>query len=146
MKSYNGFTAAQRSKASRWYKKQLAEGLRKESDICEVCSETQFVKGHSEDYSYPYGDHIAAYSLCYRCHMVIHCRHHDTKFWDTYRYLISAGAKFPTLSYKDFAEIRKMLAGSWPHFELGNFRGRTSLDDINDGLIRKARITQESFF
>tara|TARA_R100000773_G_scaffold36307_1_gene31302 strand:- start:1602 stop:1847 length:246 start_codon:yes stop_codon:yes gene_type:complete len=75
MKSYNGFTPKERTDAFIWLKGEYASGRREKGKVCDACGQTKgIVEDHSEDYSYPYGDHIGKYTFCYRCHMMIHCR------------------------------------------------------------------------
>ena len=71
-KSYNGFSAAQRNRAGRWLNAEYAAGRRTRPTRCQACGTTEGVRGHSEDYSEPFGPHIGAFGLCHRCHLALH--------------------------------------------------------------------------
>lgn len=79
MRSYNGFTASQRQHAFNWLKEQYRTGTRTPPVTCDLCAVNKYRDGaridaHSEDYRTPYGHHIGYFSLCFRCHMLLHGR------------------------------------------------------------------------
>ena len=76
MNSYNGFEPKKRYAALAWLKKEWAQGTREQTPSkCDICTQTEgYLAYHSEDYSFPYGEHIGYFGLCYICHMMLHCR------------------------------------------------------------------------
>lgn len=106
MNSYNGFTPAQRMKAYRWAKEQYDRGVRPRATECECCGQTEGVLDrHSEDYSEPFGRDIGRFSLCYRCHMMIHCRFKNKAAWEDYKRVIRAGYRFPAFHTRNFRKF-----------------------------------------
>jgi len=110
---YNGFTTEQRANAGKWYREQLRSGARSRPDICQCCGQTKWVSGHSEDYSEPFGDHIGAFALCYRCHMAVHCRHKNWRAFAAYRDLIKDRTfELPTsflIFWQDFIHLHEKV-------------------------------------
>lgn len=90
-KHYNGFTPQQRQKAFNWLKRQYANGNRARPTQCGACGQDVGVCHHSEDYSYPYGDNVGEFELCFACHMWIHNRKNRPDNWDIYKARIAAG-------------------------------------------------------
>lgn len=142
MKAYNGFSPDQRMAALRWARAQDAAGKRPPMrGQCDACGQTEgHLERHSEDYSAPYGPHIGKFVLCYRCHMMVHCRHRDPEKWDTYRLLIRLGFRFPPIQGRSWPRfLQEMLAqdiGDWPEPELVRQREGappTLLDEIHEG-------------
>ena len=74
---YNGFTPEERGKAAAWLYANVAIVDR----CCDGCGNPK-ARRHSEDYSYPYGPHVGAYSLCQRCHHAVHIRHRNPANWE----------------------------------------------------------------
>jgi len=73
-------------RALRWVTAQYAAGTRPRATVCDTCGQREGVLDrHSEDYSEPFGDHIGAYSFCFSCHMMIHCRFRNLAAWSAYR-------------------------------------------------------------
>ena len=109
MNSYNGFTPKQRYAALAWLKDQHKQGLREmEPTQCEVCGQTHGkLMYHSEDYSYPFGDHIGAYALCYTCHMMIHCRFRNKAAWNIYIQSLKQNKLFEPFYFNDWNRFRK---------------------------------------
>jgi hypothetical protein len=140
MKSYNGFTAADRMKAFNWLKDEYAKKTRTRPTVCDACGQKEgIIEAHSEDYSAPYGDHIGAYGFCYRCHMMIHCRFNALHAWNTYRDMVSAGYQFPPIHARNFRAITDFLNN--PHnqetFERkGEARTHTVLDTIHSSVAQ----------
>jgi len=86
MNSYNGYEPKQRVAAYAWLKKEWAAGRRQKTPKrCDVCfQEKGHLEYHSENYSFPFGDHIGEFGLCYICHMMIHCRFKSKESWNIY--------------------------------------------------------------
>lgn len=106
MNTYNGFTHAQRMRAYRWAQREYKAGRKARHAACQACGQDQgLIMGHSEDYSEPYGPHIGRWGLCYRCHMMIHCREKSPEVFDRYRREVAAGfvfAAFPHMNWPGF--------------------------------------------
>jgi hypothetical protein len=144
--SYNGFEPAERMRALRWLKGEVAAGRRHQPTVCEACGQTEgIVEAHSEDYSAPFGDHIGAYGFCYVCHMMIHCRFKAPDAWVSYISALRDGHR-PLPSYsRAFGVIRGLLAGRytlWSNTPNAP-RERTVLDDIDEGTRRGNKHGQE---
>lgn len=110
MNSYNGFTPAQRTAALRWLNGEYAAGRRVRPTSCQVCGQTEgLIEAHSEDYSGPpYGDNIGAFGLCYRCHMMIHCRFSAPMAFDAYVQSVEDGVLWPPTG-RAWGTIQQML-------------------------------------
>lgn len=134
MTSYNGFSPAERYKALAWIKREWAEGRRARPTACEVCGQTAgIVDAHSEDYSFPFGAHIGKHSLCYRCHMMVHCRFKNRPAWLAYREQMREGWRFAavhTRNFQRFAAEHLGAQGSGVAHTRHAPRGRTFLDDL----------------
>lgn len=97
---YNGFNDKQRTAAYAWLKREYAAGRRVKPVECEACGQRDgLVMAHSEDYSAPYGDHIGRFSLCFRCHMLVHCRARNRPAFDRYVGELEAGFRYAGLDY-----------------------------------------------
>lgn len=96
MKAYNGFTANQRNKAQAWLNAQWKAGLlEKPSKCCSCGIEKGIIDAHAEDYSEPFAaGKTDQYHLCYRCHMMLHCRHRNPKNFEMYCELVNDGTQF----------------------------------------------------
>ncbi|MBA3875602.1 MAG: hypothetical protein C0498_01475 [Anaerolinea sp.] len=107
--TYNGFTGDQRMRAYNWLKREYVAGRRARPVRCQACGQTAGqIMAHSEDYSAPYGPHIGAFELCFRCHMVIHCRFSGARtFWRYVEWLEAGWTVAP--AWKGFADVRQML-------------------------------------
>ncbi len=105
MNQYNGFSPRQRARALHWLNRQYAAGRRQRPTKCDLCGQTEgLIEAHSEDYSEPFGAHIGAAAVCYRCHMALHCRHKAPEAWARYQADIAAGVRFaPFLTRNWFA-------------------------------------------
>jgi hypothetical protein len=133
MNSYNGFSPRQRNRALRWLHKQYAAGRRTRPTQCDACGQTRgIVEHHSEDYSEPFGDHIAAFALCYRCHMMVHCRFRYPPAWRRYREAVAAGRTFEPIYARNFPEFARQLRGQDIPFTERAPPGRTVLDAIDE--------------
>ncbi len=92
-----------------WLKREYLLGRRTRPTICEACGQDQgTIMAHSEDYSSPYGDHIGRFSLCFRCHMMVHSRGRSSAaFWHYVRQL-EDGWVYPGLTWREgFNAIRR---------------------------------------
>jgi len=112
MNSYNGFTPNQRIKALRWLNEEYAQGRRTRPTSCDVCGQTRgHLEAHSEDYSGPpFGDNIGAFGLCYRCHMMIHCRFSNPWAFERYVQSLELGQVWPPIG-RSWPTIQAMLNG-----------------------------------
>jgi hypothetical protein len=134
MKSYNGFTPAQRMAALHWLKREYSAGRRTPPQECQACKQRAgIIEAHSENYAEPYGDHIGAFAFCFFCHMMIHCRFSALHQWNTYRDMVAAGYQMPPTRTRDFKIVKRFL--SHPHDQpcdqLNEPRSHTVLDDIH---------------
>ena len=82
LKSYNGFTPAERRVGGRAIREALADGRMAYAKACSVCACTlaashQF---HSERYDEP----LSAYPVCRRCHHAIHARFRHPAYWQRF--------------------------------------------------------------
>lgn len=95
MKSYNGFTGAQRDNAQAWINRQIKAGLLALKPAqCSECGQTAGVLHyHSESYAKPYGGHITRYHLCYICHMLLHRRYSHPARWVAYLEMLKTGQR-----------------------------------------------------
>ena len=86
MNSYNGYEPKERYAALAWLKKEWAKGTREQTPkCCDICGQTEgHLAYHSEDYSFPFGDHIGYFGLCYICHMMLHCRYRNPSLMKKY--------------------------------------------------------------
>lgn len=137
MKSYNGFTPAERTRAMHWARAERAAGRKAYATECHACLQTfGIIEPHSEDYSEPYGDHIGQFHLCYLCHMMVHCRFRAPEAWNFYRQALKAGLQWPAQLKKDFGYVTQMLGGQ--HRDEGvpknPARAHTVLDEIHAGI------------
>lgn len=114
MNYYNGFSPAQRMKAYNWLKTQWAEGTRITRGSCDACGQDEgIIEAHSEDYSEPYGDHIGKYTLCFRCHMAVHCRFRSAGMFTRYCDSISQGLVFEPFYKRDFNRFKREQLQGW---------------------------------
>jgi hypothetical protein len=132
LKTYNGFDHDQRMKGFRWLQGEYAAGRRTKPIICDACGQTeQPITAHSEDYSEPFGDHIGQHGLCYRCHMMIHCRFKAPEAWETYKLHIRQGRILvPISNFQVFCGQTLKAKGRNVPFKQGPVREHTLLDDL----------------
>jgi hypothetical protein len=132
MNFYNGFSPAQRVKALNWSKAERAEGKRKlKADKCMACGQTHgLIQFHSEDYSEPFGPHIGAYEFCYRCHIVLHCRHRNPIGWERYKMLLRFGFSWVPMSTPNFQRIQSTLNGTEKPVSQGEPRDNLIFDEM----------------
>lgn len=86
MKSYNGFTPAQRMAGDKILKKAIEDGIIKSpmEQACCMCGQDKGIRHlHCEDYS-PNNIIKDARCLCWRCHMMLHGRYSHPNSWSKY--------------------------------------------------------------
>ena len=133
LKPYNGFDHAQRLAALAWLKGEYAAGRRTRPVRCDACGQTEGpIDPHSEDYSRPFGEHIGKHGLCYRCHMMIHCRFKNPQAWVAYKQHVREGRIFVPIgrSFPLFCQQSLNAKGDNVPFTQGSMRERTLLDDL----------------
>ncbi len=112
--SYNGFTWSQRQRAYDWLKNEWKCGRRVRPELlsCDVCGQQQGHRmAHSEDYSAPYGPHIGQWTLCYWCHMLLHCRFRAPVIFASYASMLEAGERFMSVPSAQWARVQGYLSG-----------------------------------
>lgn len=140
MNSYNGFTPEQRMKAYRWLQNEIKKERRTPpAGMCDACDSIGYTEHHSEDYSEPYGDHIGQYTLCYRCHMWVHCRFRSERGFKLYITYLKAGKQFSPFNGKDWLRFRKELEVMPVPSHSGTPKQRIPL--LEDLLERGARLS-----
>lgn len=132
MNSYNGFSPTQRMKALHWSRAERAAGRRKPAaEKCMACGQTQgLIQFHSEDYSEPFGPHIGAYEFCYRCHIVLHCRHRNPAGWERYKLQLRFGWTWAPMHSQDFQRILATLRGDEKPIHQGEPRDNLVFDEM----------------
>lgn len=121
LRTYNGFGHNQRMKAGAWQKEQYARGRLKRPSRCCACGQTHGpLIDHCEDYSEPFRPETTCrYPMCYRCHMMVHCRHRDRVAWARYRDAIESGVRYPAINSFPALLSQHMGRGAkWPEPEL----------------------------
>lgn len=97
MTSYNGFTPAQRWRGLAIVKRAIADGVIPPANTlpCSRCGQTEgIIMYHSEDYT-PERIVAQVVPLCWRCHMMLHCRFRHPKSWEKYAAEVAAGTRYP---------------------------------------------------
>lgn len=131
---YNGFSSRERDTAYYWLMDEYKAGRRHRPTCCDACGQDKgFVEPHSEDYSAPYGDHIGGWGLCYRCHMMIHCRFRSPKTWDAYRQAVREGKRAEPIFGRRWGDIQNQLRGRVPKYTQHEPRPNGLLDRIHAG-------------
>lgn len=91
---YNGFSGAQRDRAQRWLNREIKAGRLLRPTTCDACGASGCrVDMHAEDYSEPFGAHTRAHSLCFVCHMMVHCRFRCPGRWLDYVAMVGSGMR-----------------------------------------------------
>lgn len=124
MKAYNGFTADQRNKAQAWLNKQWANGELKRPTHCHACGQTKgIIDAHAEDYSLPFeAGKTDEYHLCYRCHMMVHCRYRNWTAWCQYRDNVRAGVRYAPFYSRSFPRFAAEHLDKWePRIDVDGF-------------------------
>ena len=112
MNSYNGFGSQIRNKSFAWLKAEIAAGRVAPPSRCQACGETRgHLDYHSESYARPFGPHIYAYQLCFRCHMALHGRFRFPARWLRYIEQLEAGAIYEPLMHR--GEIGRLNEPGW---------------------------------
>lgn len=112
MKSYNGFSASQRASAQAWLNEEYRRGRLERPAVCCACGQTEgLMHAHAEDYSRPFGPHIAEYPLCYTCHMMLHSRFRAPEAWRRYVAQVLAGLVADNTVTANYGRISAYLAG-----------------------------------
>lgn len=131
---YNGFSWDERMAAFRWLKAEYKAGRAVRPTVCEACGQDEgVIEAHNEDYSFPYGAHTHGIGLCFRCHMMVHCRFRAPAAWGRYRAAVRAGLRAPPLFTRNFGEVCRMLAGGRVEYEQHSPPLLRVLDEIDDG-------------
>ena len=126
MKDYNGYTAAQRSKSMDWLRAQWEVGAVKRPFKCCACGQDKgIIDAHAEDYSEPFeAGKTDQYPLCYRCHMMVHCRFRNKDKWEWYRLQIKNGVRFKPFYSRNFPIfLDEMIKTGNPPIESENNTG-----------------------
>lgn len=90
-------------RALKWLKGEYAAGRRTPPVKCDVCGQTEgIIEPHSEDYSDPFGDNIGQFGLCYRCHMIVHCRFRGDTAFREYARVLASGQRFQGMVTRNF--------------------------------------------
>lgn len=121
MKSYNGFSATQRSRCGNWQSREYKAGRIQRPTVCCACGATENLIAHCEDYSEPFTfEKSCKYPLCYRCHMAVHCRLNAPEMWQRYRAAIEGGTRYPAIIGNNWPRFRAdhLMPGRWPEPEL----------------------------
>lgn len=117
LRPYNGFTPEQRVAGARWLDAEIAAGRARHPTRCHACGRSDIqVRGHSEDYSAPYGPHIGQFALCVTCHLVVHMRHRAPSAFAEYARQVANGA-YPA-SVRSYEGVKVLLfsggqTGTW---------------------------------
>lgn len=141
MLSYNGFPPEQRNRAQAWLNQAWRSGLLVRPRVCCACGQDRgIIDAHAEDYSEPFGPHLQQFPLCYRCHMLLHCRFRNEGNWNTYRQIVADGFQLEPMFTRNWEQFkREMLAPDapmhWPRIaQKGEPPQEKVLDQIHDGL------------
>jgi hypothetical protein len=120
-------------RAHRWLRAEYAAGRRKPPLSCDACGQTEgVIQAHAEDYSEPFGPHIDQYGLCYRCHMMVHCRFNNEDAWQAYKQQVRDGRVFEPIGRNFWLFCRQSLRtkGEGVPFRQVSPRTSTLLDSI----------------
>lgn len=129
MNSYNGFSSAERTAHYAVYKKMIAAGQVVWPTVCEACGQTEGrIEPHDEDYTVQ-----ASFGVCYRCHMMIHCRFKNRSAWNFYRDMARIGKRAEPLHGRAWGAVVRQLNGGAVTFTRHQPPGRQLLDEIDSG-------------
>lgn len=110
MKSYNGFTPAQRIAGDKIIKAAIARGelLPLNKTKCSLCGQDKGIRHyHCEDYS-PENILNDVRPLCWRCHMMLHTRFRHPKSWKKYLQEVKSGIRYdPVYRGNDFETLQQ---------------------------------------
>ncbi len=115
LKTYNGFSGAERQQSYDWLKREMATGRIPQPEACIFCRQTEGpIVYHAEDYSRPYGPHIWAYPVCWLCHMIIHCRFSRPEAFEAYKAVLNSGRRFKPIGRNWGRFCSEFLGGNIP--------------------------------
>lgn len=105
---YNGFSGSQRARAGRWLAEMWRRGVLPRPTECRVCGQRSgVIDAHAEDYSEPFAaGKTDQWHLCFRCHMILHCRFKAPEAWRIYRSQMVAGLRFEAVGKRNFFLFR----------------------------------------
>ena len=110
--SYDGFSWNARQRALTWLKREVRQGRRHPPNRCDACGTRHgYIMAHSEDYSEPFGQHIGQWSLCYWCHMLLHCRRRAPDAFVRYLLMLQGGQRFVNGERIQWAAVQRYLRG-----------------------------------
>jgi hypothetical protein len=106
---YNGFSPKLREASYEWLKAEIASGRVRSPQRCQVCGEHRgWIDWHCESYAHPFGTHIYAYELCFRCHMMVHTRFRFPDRWQRYIAQLEAGVAYePLMSRREIGLLSR---------------------------------------
>lgn len=106
MRPYNGFSGEARARASAWIRGERRAGRLPKPEECGACGQREGqLDDHAEDYSEPFGPQTVQFPLCYRCHMMLHCRFTSSEAFEAYRAAVATGIRFPAMHRRDFGVL-----------------------------------------
>lgn len=102
LKPYNGFSGEQREEAGRFINKQIKAGIIRKPCKCNRCGQTEgIIHAHLEDYTIPVKQEQIE-ELCWRCHMMWHCRFRAPRQVEAYFAEVAAGKRWPAVYKHNF--------------------------------------------
>jgi hypothetical protein len=113
---YNGFSGPERDRLGRWQYAQFKSGRLKRPGRCTACGQDEgIIDAHVEDYSEPYElpKSVYEYALCYRCHMMVHCRFNNRRAWERYKALVNEGTVFVPFKDRKFGLFKSQHLNRW---------------------------------
>ena len=145
MRSYNGFSPAQRNAAQAWPNDQWRRGVLPRPSSCCACGQDEgIIDAHAENYSRPFtAEKLMRFPLCYRCHLILHCRFQHPAAWDKYRAEVRRGVRFQPIWHRDFDRILTHLSGQPQRFTIHEPPAVFTLDDIHEGMYAPAPKSEE---
>ena len=143
--SYNGFGPKIRDESYYWMKDLIRQGKIPPPSQCEACGETRGqLDYHAEDYSRPFGPHLYAHQLCFRCHMMLHIRFRVPDRWRRYIEQLEAGAVYEPLWHR--GEIRRIWESGWIERPLYSIQSRGELTFFRSLSCERPGPTQGELF
>lgn len=140
MKSYNGFTAHQRNKAQAWLNAQWKSGALSRPAKCCSCAITEgIIDAHAEDYSEPFAKgKTDQYHLCFRCHLMLHCRYHHLSNFTQYCKAVYEGTQFAPFYKRDWPTFSNQMLDNYNPPVYGVSIATTNiLHNIHAGISNK---------
>lgn len=131
MNAYNGFSPNQRNKAQAWLNTQWRSGALQRPQQCCACGQAHgILDAHAEDYSEPFAaGKTDEFHLCFRCHMMVHCRYRNWAAWERYKQAIASGVRFKPFYARSFPKFAQQHLDNWaPEIEIET--GEPPLRDI----------------